>query len=60
MKPWYKSKMLWAAALTGVVGVATVVVGEGLVSVEVAGGIMIAVGLLNSVLRWLTTEELKL
>ena len=60
MKPWYKSKMLWAAVLTGIVGVATVVVGEGLVSVEVAGGIMIAVGLLNSVLRWLTTEELKL
>ena len=60
MKPFYQSKMLWAAVLTGVVGIATVVVGEGLVSVEAAGGIMVAVGLLNTVLRMLTTEPLKL
>ena len=60
MKPWYQSRTLWAALLTGIVGIATVVVGEGLVSVQAAGGIMVAVGLLNSVLRMLTSEELKL
>ena len=60
MKPWYQSKTLWAAALTGVIGVATVVAGEGMVSTEVAGGIMIAVGLLNTVLRMVTTQSLRL
>ena len=59
-KPWYQSKSLWAAVITGIVGVATALVGEGLVSTEVAGGILIGVGLLNSVLRVITTDALRM
>ena len=59
-KPWYQSKTLWAAVITGIVGVATALVGEGLVSTEVAGGILIGVGLLNSVLRVITTDALRM
>jgi uncharacterized membrane protein len=60
MKPWYQSKTLWAAVITGIAGVAMTLVGEGMVSEQVAGGILIAVGLLNSILRMLTSEPLKL
>ena len=60
MKPWYQSKTLWAAVITGIAGVAMAVVGEGLVNTQVAGGILIAVGLLNSILRMITTEPLKI
>jgi uncharacterized membrane protein len=57
---WYQSKTLWAAAITGVLGVATVIVGEGLVSQEVAGGILVAVSILQGVLRMLTTGPVRL
>ena len=60
MKPWYQSKTLWAAVITGIAGVAMAVVGEGMVNEQVAGGILIAVGLLNSILRMITTEPLKI
>ena len=59
-KPWYQSKTLWTAVITGIVGVATAIIGEGLVSTEVAGGILIGVGLLNSVLRVITTDALRM
>jgi len=59
-KPWYQSKTLWAAVITGVAGVAMTVVGEGLVTEQIAGGILIGVGLLNTVLRMITTEPLRL
>ena len=57
---WYVSKTLWAAAITGILGVATVVVGEGLVSPEVAGGILVGVSILQGVLRMLTTGPVRL
>jgi uncharacterized membrane protein len=60
IKPWYQSKTLWAAVITGIIGVATAVAGEGLVSEQVAGGILIGVGLLNTLLRMVTTEPLGL
>jgi hypothetical protein len=59
-KPWYESKTLWAAIITGIAGVAMAVVGEGLVTEQVAGGILIGVGLLNAVLRMITTEAVRL
>ena len=59
MKPWYQSRTLWAAVLTGIAGVAMTVVGEGMVTEQVAGGILIGVGLLNAVLRMITTESLR-
>jgi drug/metabolite transporter (DMT)-like permease len=55
---WYQSKTIWAAVITGVAGVAMAVIGEGVVNEQVAGGILIAVGLLNTVLRRLTTKPL--
>ena len=55
---WYQSKTIWAAVITGVAGVAMAVIGEGMVNEQVAGGILIAVGLLNTVLRMLTTKPL--
>ena len=58
-KLWYQSRTLWAAVITGIAGVAMTVVGEGLVTEQVAGGILIAVGLLNAVLRMITTESLR-
>jgi len=60
MKPWYQSKTLWAAVITGIAGVAMAVVGEGMVNEQVAGGILIAVGLLNTILRMITTEPLRI
>jgi uncharacterized membrane protein len=57
---WYLSKTLWAAAITGVLGVITVVIGEGLVSPEVAGGILVGVSILQGVLRMLTTGPVRL
>jgi hypothetical protein len=59
MKPWYQSKTLWAAVITGIAGVAMTIVGEGMVSEQVAGGILVGVGLLNAVLRMITTESLR-
>ena len=58
-KPWYQSRTLWAAVITGIAGVAMTVVGEGMVSEQVAGGILVGVGLLNAVLRMITTESLR-
>jgi len=60
MKPWYKSRTIWAAVLTGIIGVAVAVAGGDVVSTEVAGGILVAVGLLEAVLRMITTEPLRL
>jgi len=60
MKPWYQSKTLWVAVITGIIGVATVVTGEGMVNEQVAGGILVAVGLLNAILRMITTQSLRL
>jgi hypothetical protein len=59
MKPWYKSKTIQAAVITGVIGVAMAVVGEGVVNEQVAGGILVAVALLNTVLRMVTTESVR-
>ena len=58
-KPWYQSKTIWAAVITAVAGVALAFVTEGVVSEQVAGGILIAVGVLNTVLRMITTETLR-
>ena len=60
MKPWYQSKTIWAAIITAVAGVALSLVSEGVVNEQVAGGILIGVGLLNTVLRMITTETLRL
>jgi uncharacterized membrane protein len=57
---WYLSKTLWAAAITGILGVATVIVGEGMVTPEVAGGILVCVSVLQSILRMLTTGPVRL
>ena len=59
-KPWYQSKTLWAAVLTGVIGVATVVVSDELVSKDIAGVIIIGIAVVSSILRTLTTEPLRL
>ena len=58
-KPWYQSKTIWAAVITAVAGVALAFVTEGVVNEQVAGGILIGVGLLNTVLRMITTETLR-
>ena len=58
-KPWYQSKSLWAAAITGVLGVLTVVTGEALVSTEAMGYVVVAIGIVQGVLRMLTTEAIK-
>jgi len=58
-KPWYQSRTIWAAVITAVAGVALSLVSEGVVSEQVAGGILIGVGLLNTVLRMITTESLR-
>ena len=57
-KPWYQSKSLWAAAVTGVLGVLTVVTGEGMVSTEAMGYVVVAIGVIQGVLRMLTSEPL--
>ena len=59
-KPWYQSKTIWAAIITAVAGVALSLVSEGVVNEQVAGGILIGVGLLNTVLRMITTETLRM
>ena len=59
-KLWYESKTLWAAVLTGLLGVATVVVGEELVSQNVAGFILMGVAVVQSVLRVITTGPVRL
>jgi uncharacterized membrane protein len=58
MKPWYQSRTLWAAVLTGIIGVATVVVSDELVSKDMAGVIIVGIAVVSSILRTLTTKPL--
>ncbi len=58
-KLWYQSRSLWAAVLTGVLGILTVVTGEALVSVEAMGYLVVVIGIVQGVLRMLTTEPLR-
>lgn len=58
MKFIAKSRMIWAAVVTGAIGVLTVIQGENLVSVEAMGYIVVVIGVLNGVLRMMTTKEL--
>jgi hypothetical protein len=55
--PWYKLKTIQAAIITGIIGVAMAVVGEGVVNEQVAGGILVAVALLNTVLAMVGKES---
>jgi hypothetical protein len=57
-KKWYTSKTLWTAVVTGVVGIATAVVGDNLVSSQTAGYILVAVGVLNGILRKITSQPI--
>jgi hypothetical protein len=57
-KKWYTSKTLWTAVVTGLVGIATAVVGDNLVSSQTAGYILVAVGVLNGILRKITSQPI--
>jgi heme/copper-type cytochrome/quinol oxidase subunit 4 len=57
---WYVSKTLWAAVLTGLAGVAMVLVNEELVTQDVAGLILMGVAVVQSVLRVLTVSPVRL
>ena len=58
MKPFYQSKTLWAAAITGILGVLTVVVGDQLVSAEAMGYVVVGIGILQGILRMVTADGL--
>jgi heme/copper-type cytochrome/quinol oxidase subunit 4 len=57
---WYKSKTLWAAVGVGLTGVACVLVQEELVTQDVAGFILMAVAVIQGILRVITTGPIRL
>ena len=53
MKQWYQSKTMWVAILTGIAGVLTVFAGN-----SETGGMVTALGLVNMLLRLVTSEPI--
>jgi uncharacterized membrane protein len=60
MTLWYESKTLWVAVLTGLLGIATVLVSEDLVTKDIAGFILMGVAVLQGILRVITTGPIRL
>ncbi len=58
MKSWYKSKTIWTSIIAGITGVMIAVAGEGVVSVEASGVILIAVETIHVVWRTLTNQSI--
>ena len=64
-KDWYKSKTLWFAALTIIIGVAASVFGfdtwapDGATADLIQTVILVVVGIVNIVLRYVTSEAIK-
>ena len=64
-KDWYKSKTLWFAALTVIIGVAASVFGfnewapDEATADTIQTAVLVVVGLVNIVLRYVTTESIK-
>ncbi len=64
-KDWYKSKTVWFAVITVIIGVAAAVFGfdtwipDDATADTIQTVILVVVGLVNIVLRYVTTESIK-
>jgi len=54
IKPWYKSKVIWIAVLTGLVGASEALSGGGIFGSEIIGWLLIAKSVLEIIVRKLT------
>ena len=58
-KRWYESKTLWAAAITGLIGVVGVLISEQLVSENALAAVLIVNSVLQAGLRMITSEPIR-
>lgn len=59
-KPWYTSKLNWLGIATLLVGIAELVGNSGMLTPEISGGILAAVGTATIVLRAITSTQVTL
>jgi len=59
MKRWWKSKTIWLAVFTGVMGVGQAMLDSGLMGQDASGYAMIVVAVAAAALRFVTTEPVK-
>lgn len=59
-KPWYTSKMSWLGVATLLVGVAELIGQSGMLTPEISGGILAAVGTATIILRAVTSTKVTL